>query len=141
MGKKCNTQAIKVDSDAAKRAVLLLDTISIIKEAARALGDFKSMYLDNDEYTGKHMPKKATNDINTIIDELKRDKYGLGEETSELTSDEETSNGEMSKEERTSNESHAARQLEEFKSKYLENIIKPIPKKATSGVDTRSSMH
>ena len=95
-----------MDTDVANRAGLLLDTISIIKEAARALGDFKSIYLDNDEYNSKHIPKKATNDINTIIDELKRDKYD------------------------------AAHQLEEFKSKYLENINKPIPKKATSGVDT-----
>ena len=34
---------------------------------------WKGMYLDNDKYTGKHIPKKSTNDINTIIDELKRD--------------------------------------------------------------------
>ena len=72
MAKSSNTPTINnVDVDAAKRAMILLGTISTIKEAARALGDFKSMYLDNDEYTGKSIPKKAINEVNTIIDALK----------------------------------------------------------------------
>mmetsp|Transcript_5353 Transcript_5353/g.12155 ORF Transcript_5353/g.12155 Transcript_5353/m.12155 type:complete len:487 (+) Transcript_5353:597-2057(+) len=132
MAKKSNTPSIQVDTDAAKRALILLDTISIIKVATRALGDFKSMYLDNIEYTGKHIPKKAINEIDMIIDGLKYEEYISCEETR----DEETSDDETSENGRVPNKSRAACELEDFKSKYFENLTKQIPKKAISGVDT-----
>jgi len=120
MGEKSNAPSIKVDTDAAKQAMILLDTFPLIKESARALGDFKSMYLDSTEYTGNHIPKKAINDVNSIIQVLKpveNDYDGKG------------GNNE-------SGDFDASCALNEFKSEYLENLNKRIPQKAISGLDT-----
>ena len=114
--------------------MILLDTLSQIKEAAKALMDFKSMYLDNIEYTGKPIPKKAIDDVNMVIDVLTPDLCYSGDEDGDEESDEESdkeSNGGS-----VSDEFDAASVLGAFKSEYLDNISKPILKKAITGVDT-----
>ena len=62
----------ELGTDAAKRAMLLLNTISVVKDVAGALSDFKSTYLEDEEskYLRKKLPKKAMLEVDNIIHAL-----------------------------------------------------------------------